>query len=85
MQHHVAPADVQELEVGLQSVSMDDLLHPVFLVLLEHLFEIHDWSAWSSTFHSLSSHQRRVAATVAVTQEWVPVEMPLLTHRARGG
>lgn len=67
---------VQELEAGLQNVSMDDLLHPVFLVLLEQPFEIHDWSAWSCTFQSLSAHHRRVASAVGVTREWVCIAAP---------
>ncbi len=48
---------------------MDDLLHPVFLVMLEHPFDICDWAAWSAAFHSLSKHHRRVAAAVGVTRE----------------
>ncbi len=73
---------VQELETGLQNVAMDDLLHPVYLVLLEHPFEILDWSTWSSTFHSLSAHHRRVASAVGVTREWVLQPINLHTNRA---
>ncbi|BDA50034.1 DNA polymerase theta [Coccomyxa sp. Obi] len=72
---HLGERLYEELEAGLQNVSMDDLLHPVFLVLLEHPFEIHDWSAWSSAIHSLSSHHRRVASAVGVTREHILIRM----------
>lgn len=60
---------VQELEAAFHKVPVDDLLHLVFLVLLEHPFEICDWSAWSCIFQGLSKHHVRVAAAVGVTKE----------------
>ncbi len=62
-------AFVQELEAAFHKVPVDDLLHLVFLVLLEHPFEICDWGAWSCIFQGLSNHHRRVAAAVGVTKE----------------